>query len=182
VIPNFWMVVYVECRLGHRGQTPEPPPAVGAPSGGPGSGPGAHRPTPRCWRPKPYCWSDWKEWRPGRTRTRRGRPSRPGCSKIRGLVNCGALGNTTPFVHWGTGGENQELEVPCRNFRVQVSNTRPAGQMQPTMSFYAAPDGLIDIWSPLYCVLLFWRLQTKWICVIIIEKCSCVQYFYSRIN
>jgi len=34
----------------------------------------------------------------------------------------------------------------------------------------------------IYPVLLFWRLQIKWICVIILEKCSCVQYFYSRIN
>jgi len=64
----------------------------------------------------------------------------------------------------------------------QVSNTRPAGRMRATTSFYAAPDGLKDIRSPLNPVLLFWRLQIKWICVRILEKCSCVQYFYSWIN
>jgi len=37
-------------------------------------------------------------------------------------------------------------------------------------------------WSPLYPVLLFWRFQIKWICVLILEKCSCVQYVYSQIN
>jgi len=54
--------------------------------------------------------------------------------------------------------------------------------MRPSSSFYAAPNGFKDMWSPLYPVLLFWRLQTKWICAIILEKCPCIQYFYSRIN
>jgi len=32
--------------------------------------------------------------------------------------------------------------------RPQVSNTRPAGQMRPTTSFYAALDGFKDTWPP----------------------------------
>jgi len=64
----------------------------------------------------------------------------------------------------------------------QVSNTRPAGRMRPTTSYYAAPDGSTDTRSPLYPVLIFWRFQMKWIFVIILEKWSCVKYFYCRIN
>jgi len=66
----------------------------------------------------------------------------------------------------------------------RVSNIRPAGRIRPVMLFSEAPDGLKDTWSPFleeieekYSVLLFWRFQIKWIYVIILEKCSYVQYF-----
>jgi len=58
----------------------------------------------------------------------------------------------------------------------------PRAECGPPRHFIAAPDGLKDIWSPLYPVLLFWRFPIKWICVLILEKCSCLEYFYSRIN
>jgi len=60
------------------------------------------------------------------------------------------------------------------SYTAQVSNTRPAGQIRPAASFYVAPDGLKDMWSPFpkeieeKCpMLLFWRFQIKWICVVI---------------
>jgi len=71
----------------------------------------------------------------------------------------------------------------------QVSNTRPAGQIQPTASFYVALNGLKDMWSLFLkeikeqCpVLLFWRFQIKWIHVVILETFSYEQYVNTQIN
>jgi len=71
----------------------------------------------------------------------------------------------------------------------QVSNTRPAGRFRPVALFYVAPGGFKDTWSPflkeieeIYPVLLFWRLRSKWIYVVILEKYSYVWYFYTQIN
>jgi len=57
------------------------------------------------------------------------------------------------------------------------------------ISFYVAPDGLKDTWSPFlqemwekYPVLLFWRYQMKWMYVIILENISYIQYLYTQIN
>jgi len=70
-----------------------------------------------------------------------------------------------------------------------VSNTRPAGRIRPTTSFYVAPDGLKDTWSP-FLRWNFWKISYPifegfkliGFFVIILEICSYVQYFYTQIN
>jgi len=70
-----------------------------------------------------------------------------------------------------------------------VSNTRPAGQIRPAASFYVAPDGLKDMWSPFlkgieekFPVLFFKGFKLNGFIVIILDTFSYVQYAYTQIN
>jgi len=81
------------------------------------------------------------------------------------------------------GAESSMLEV------TGVKHKARGGQIRPYASFYVAPDGLKDMWSPFlkeieeqFPVLLFWRFQIQWIYVVKLETFSYVQYFYTQIN
>jgi len=81
----------------------------------------------------------------------------------------------------------KDVELEKILYRCQTQG--PRAECGPARSFYVAPDGLKDTWSPFlqemaekYPALLFWRFQIKSIYMMKLDQCSYVLYSYTRIN